>query len=104
MVNSAFEHVACGASHVSFEDLCQAFRADHHPRAASREKTADSVAAEFRAGMQKYVGEDGQVSQDGWCNYYLDFNCVLPWEKDTYFRSALSESWGLTADKNAVPA
>jgi len=60
--------------------------------------------AEFCEGMAKYVDEEGCVSQEGFCNFYLDFNCVLPWERDTYFTQAVCKSWGIHADVNAVPA
>lgn len=84
MIKAAWEHVSQGAEFVSFEQLCKCFRAQEHPRTTSREKKADQVALEFRDGMSKYVA-DGNVNWDGFMNYYLDFNCVLPWEKDTYF-------------------
>lgn len=48
--------------------------------------------------------KDGQVSKEGFFNYYLDLNCCLPWERDTYFTQLVTETWGLNADKNAVPA
>lgn len=103
MVRDAFQQVASGADSCSFEQLCTCFRASEHPRTTSREKTADVVAAEFRAGMSKYV-EGGHVTCDAFCNYYLDFNCVLPWEKDSYFAQAVNKSWGLSADTSAVSA
>ena len=34
--------------------------------------------------MSKFV-EGGDVDWKGFLNFYLDFNCVLPTEKDTYF-------------------
>lgn len=39
---------------------------------------------------------------DGFVNYYLDLNCCLPWERDTYFLQLVSASWGLCADKSHV--
>lgn len=99
----AWKAVSGGADSVAIGDLHAKFRAAAHPRATSREKTAGQVEQEFCAGIESYV-KDGQVDCEGFCNFYLDFNCVLPWEKDTYFSQAVTESWGLCADKSAVPA
>lgn len=72
-----------------------------HPRATSREKKAETVLAEFQSGMAPYV-KDGKVDKEGFLGFYLDLNCVLPWELDTYFVNAVTASWGLKADKNTV--
>lgn len=34
----------------------------------------------------------------------MDWNCVLPWEKDTYFCQTVSKVWGMKADPTQVPA
>ena len=52
-------------------------------------------------GISKYA-ENNSVSEEGFTNYYLDFNCVLPWEKDTYFTLAVTKTWGIGTDINAV--
>lgn len=53
--------------------------------------------------MNCYVN-NGCVSRDDFCNYYLDMNATLPWERDTYFNQVVCSTWGLNADKSAVHA
>lgn len=51
--------------------------------------------------MSRYI-KDGNVSREDFCNYYLDMNATLPWERDTYFMQVVCSTWGLAADKLAV--
>ena len=64
--------------------MLKTFRANEHPRTTSREKKADKVFEEFSEGISKYA-VDGNIDEEGFTNYYRDFNCVLPFEKETYF-------------------
>jgi Ca2+-binding EF-hand superfamily protein len=102
MVQQAWTHVAGKAESVAAAELEARFRDAHHPRTTSRDKQAASVKQEFCQGIAKYV-QEGQVSKESFFNYYMDLNCCLPWERDTYFMQLVTESWGLTADKSAVP-
>lgn len=103
IVKDAWSAVSGGAASISQDALIAKFRAAEHPRATSREKMPETVHKEFVDTIFKYA-EAGNISQDAFLNYYLDINCVLPWERDTYFSQAVCQSWGLQADKNAVPA
>jgi len=60
------------------------FRAAEHPRVASREKLPAAIYKEFKQGFAMYV-KGGCVSADGFMQFYLDQNTVLPNEKDGIF-------------------
>ena len=49
---------------------------------------------ELTDGLTQDVAS-GTVNEEGFINYYLDFNCVLPVEKETYFVQTVTKSWGL---------
>lgn len=49
---------------------------------------------EFCDGIQMHA-QDGFISIEGFCNYYLDLNCVLPVEKDLYFLQTVQRVWGI---------
>ena len=86
-----------GAECISVGDLCKCFNADAHPRVTSREKQAQTVADDFcKAIEDKALG--GMVNEVGFCDYYLDLNCVLPAERETYFSEVVVRTWGLNAN------
>lgn len=71
IVYNAWHHVAKGREFVSVDELRSSFRAAEHPRVTSREKTAESITAEFENGICNYVTDDN-VNSDGFINYYMD--------------------------------
>jgi hypothetical protein len=101
-VADAFHHVSEGASSVSIDKLASSYNAAAHPRVASREKTADSVFAEFIDGISKYA-VSGSVTEVAFVQYYMDFNCVLPVEKELYFVQTVKLTWGLHTNTSVVP-
>lgn len=101
-IKKAYVHVSDGAPSVSFDALQKQFKGNCHPRVQSREKTVQQVNSEFCDMMGRYC-KDGQITEEGFINFYLDFNSVLPQEKETYFHQVLTQTWGLnTATTPAV--
>lgn len=47
---------------------------------------------------------NNSVNEEGFINYYLDLNSVLPAERETYFVQIVLKTWGLNADVSVIPA
>lgn len=78
------------------------YNAKNHPRVLSREKNADVVHKEFVDYMSQKA-KNGRVDEEGFISYYTDLNAVLPAERESYFIEIVNKTWGLCADKTAIP-
>lgn len=103
IVMKAWQHISCGSPSIPIDQLRHCFRAQEHPRVTSREKSCQQVCDEFENAIGKYASDD-LITCEGFCEYYADWNCVLPWERDTYFCQTVTKVWGLKADPTAVSA
>jgi Ca2+-binding EF-hand superfamily protein len=82
-------------------ELKSKYQAAKHPRTLAREKKEAVVMQEFCDCIQLH-SEDGYITIEGFCNYYLDYNCVLPIEKELYFVNTVNNVWGIGTDKTLV--
>lgn len=53
-------------------------------------------------GISKYA-VSGSVTEVAFVQYYMDFNCVLPVEKELYFVQTVKLTWGLHTNTSVVP-
>lgn len=51
--------------------------------------------ADFCSGLETYV-KAGNVTKQGFCEYYADVNAVLPAEKEHYFIELLLKTWNIS--------
>ncbi len=70
-VKDAFHFLSNGNARVSLSDLKNRYQASKHPRTQAREKKESVVLQEFCDGISVY-SEDGFISIEGFCNFYLD--------------------------------
>jgi Ca2+-binding EF-hand superfamily protein len=96
IVDQAWSVVSNGKDSVSFDELTNKFNSKQHPRVVSREKKADTVMADFHNCMQVYV-KAGSINKQGFNEYYMDLNAVMPAEKETYFVDLLVKTWTIPA-------
>jgi hypothetical protein len=54
------------------------------------------VFADFCNGMQHYA-KGGNVTKDGFLEFYAEVNAVLPAEKETYFVDLVLKTWNISA-------
>lgn len=91
-----------GAGQLSVSELVSRYNAAAHPRVKLREKKTESIADEFRDGLE-YRAEGDCVTEDVFLNYYSDVNACLPAEKDEYFIDTVLETWGMSEDTYISP-
>lgn len=95
IVNQAWQHVAGGKDSISLAELQKKFNSLAHPRVVTREKKAETVHADFCSGIAAYA-KGGNVSKEGFFEYYADVNAVLPAEKEAYFIDLVLKSWNIS--------
>jgi len=91
-----------GTGKLSLQDLVSKYNASAHPRVKLREKTEETILAEFENGLGIRADED-VVTEDSFMQYYSDVSACLPAEKDEYFIDTVLETWGLSEDTYITP-
>jgi Ca2+-binding EF-hand superfamily protein len=101
-VKAAFQYLDTARSGLlSVNDLLNRFQAGSHPRVVTREKTSETVLAEFRSSISKYSQGD-RLSEEGFLSYYSSLNATIPKENDEYFVNLLSGCWSINSGRDYV--
>merc|ERR1712032_907266 len=100
-VKAAFQKVSGGQPSVSFETLVANYNAPAHPRVTAREKKAETVMNDFVTLMGEEA-QDGNICEQGFCNYYAESNAVLPAERENYFIDMVLKTWGVQVSSSGA--